>query len=66
MWLPSLVRVTMPALCRNPEVLRDVLLAGAERLLELADGGVAFAQVVKELDAHRLAEHPEALGNEVH
>ena len=34
--------------------------------LEFADGRVPFAKSVEELDAHRLGEHPEALGDQVH
>ena len=46
-------------------MLGDVLLGGAERLLQLADGGVAIAQPVEQLDPHRLAEHAEALRDEL-
>jgi hypothetical protein len=46
-------------------VLGDVLLGGAERLLELTDGGVALAEAVEQFDPHRLAEDAEALGDEL-
>jgi hypothetical protein len=36
-----------------------------ERLLEFADGRVAFAEPVEQLDSHRLAEHAEALSDEL-
>ena len=46
------------------QVFGDVLLAGAGRLLELDDGEVAFAQVVEQLDPHRLGKDAEALGDQ--
>ena len=42
-------------------MLGEVLLGGAERLLQLADARLALAQPVEQLDAHRFAEHAEAL-----
>jgi hypothetical protein len=33
--------------------------------LELANGGVPFAELVEELDPHRLGEYAEALGDQV-
>jgi hypothetical protein len=48
----------------NAEVFGDVLLGGFERVLELGDGGVACAELVEELDTHRLGEHAEASGDE--
>jgi hypothetical protein len=33
--------------------------------LELADGGVTLAQVVEQLDPHRLAQYAEPLSDEV-
>src|ERR1035438_2369797 len=50
---------------QDAEVLGDVLLGGAERLLELSDRRLTLPQAVQELDPHRLAEHPEALGDEL-
>jgi hypothetical protein len=47
-------------------VLGDVLLGRGERVLQLADGRVAVAQAVEQLDAHRLAEHAEALRDQLH
>ena len=41
----------------------DVLLAGAERVRELSDGGLAGAQPVEQPDAHRLADDAESLGD---
>jgi hypothetical protein len=55
-----------PGLEQQAKVLRDVLLRGACRLLQLADRGLAVAQAVEQLDAHRLAHDPEALGDQVH
>ena len=46
----------------HAEMLGDVLLGGAERGAQLADGGVTGAQLVEEFDAHRLTQHAEALG----
>ena len=40
-------------------------MAGAERLLQLADRGVAVPEPVEQLDPHRLAENPEALRDEL-
>jgi len=41
-------------------VLRDVLLRGAEGVGELADGGLAVAEMVEQPDPHRLADRAEA------
>ena len=54
-----------PGGVEDAEVLGDVLLRGAERLLQLADGRVALAQAIEQLDSHRLAEDAEALGDEL-
>ena len=43
----------------------EVLLGGAERLVELDDGEVAFAQVVERLDPHRLGKDAEASDDQV-
>ena len=50
---------------KDSKMLGNVLLGGAERLLELADSGLALAQPVEQLDPHRLAEHAEALCHEL-
>ena len=47
------------------EVLGDVLLRGADRLGELADGGLAVAEPVEQLDPHRLADRAEAAGDQL-
>jgi hypothetical protein len=49
----------------HPEMLRDVLLGGAERVGEVVDGRLAVTKTVEEADPHRLAENPEALGDPV-
>jgi hypothetical protein len=46
-------------------VLGDVLLAGPDGVLELANRRLALAQLIEKPDAHRFAEAPEALGHEV-
>ena len=51
---------------QHPEVLGDVLLRGAGRALELLDGRGRLAQRVEQADAHRLAEHAKALGDQLH
>src|SRR5262245_37898517 len=55
-----------PASQQDPEMLRDVLLRGAGRLLKVADARLALAKDLKQLDPHRLAQHPEALSNPLH
>ena len=49
----------------DAEVLRDILLGCPERVLQFADGRIAVTQPVKKLDPRRLAEHAEALGDEL-
>ena len=63
--MPSLLRATMPGLSSTPRCLETFCCEAPVRLLELADGRVAVAQAVEQLDAHRLAEHAEALGDEL-
>ena len=48
-----------PVLEQDVQVLRDVLLARAARLGELADGRLAVEEPLQEADPHRLGEHPE-------
>ena len=55
-----------PGLVKDPEVLGDVLLGRAECLLELGHARVPFVQAVQQLDPHRLPEHAETLGHELH
>jgi hypothetical protein len=49
----------------DAEVLGDVLLGGAQCLLELSDGRRSFAEAIEQLDAHRLAEHAKTLCDEL-
>ena len=65
MWLPALVRVTMPALWRIPRCFETFCCEAPRALLKLADGRVCLAQAVEQLDPHRLAEYPEALGDQL-
>src|SRR6185312_6768974 len=46
---------------QDAEVLGDVLLTCAERLLKLAHARLTLSQAVQELDPHRLAQHAKAL-----
>ena len=46
---------------QHAQMLRDVLLGAAGRLLKLPDGRRALAQAVEQPDPHRLAEHAKAL-----
>ena len=43
----------------------DVLLGGARGLAQLADGAAAIAEVVEQPNPHRLADDPEALGDQL-
>jgi hypothetical protein len=47
----------------HAEMLGDVLLGGTERLMQLVDGRRPAAKMVEQLDAHRLTDDPEALGD---
>ena len=49
----------------NAEVTGDILLPGAQRLRELADGSLAVAQPIEQLDPHRLANHAEPLSDHI-
>ncbi len=46
-------------------MLGDVLLRGAEGLLQSADRRLPVTKVVEQLDPHRLAEYAKTLGNEL-
>jgi hypothetical protein len=46
-------------------VFGNVLLGGAQCFLELGDRGVTSAELVEELDSHRLGEHTEALRDQL-
>jgi hypothetical protein len=46
-------------------VLGDVLLRRPDRLGQLVDGHGPVAQGVEQADAHRLAEHTEAVRDEL-
>src|SRR5688572_14267629 len=52
-------------LCQHTDVLRNVLLAGAERLRQLVDGQGPVAQRVEQAEAHGLTDDPEALRDEL-
>ena len=45
---------------------RDVLLAATDRRSQVSDRGLAGAKLIKQLDPHRLADHPKPLGDQVH
>ncbi len=49
---------------QHSDVLRDVLLAGAERVCQLVDGQGPVAQGVEEADAHGFPDDAEALRDE--
>ena len=63
--VPSLRRATMPAAWSTPRCRETFCCVGAERLGQLADRRLAVAQAVEQLDPHRLADHPEPLGDQV-
>ena len=50
---------------QDAQVLGDVLLAGAEGMLKLGDGGLAVAEAIQELDPHRFGEHAEPLRDQL-
>ena len=50
---------------QHAEVPGDVLLRGAERLGQLADGCLAGSQPVEQLDPKRLADDAETLGDQL-
>ena len=60
------MRETIPAFNRTPRCLDTFCCEAPSAYLELVDGRVAVAQPVEQLDAHRLAQHAETAGDEVH
>ena len=55
----------MPASASTARCLETFCCEARERLGELADRGLAFAQAVEQPDPHRLAEHAEAAGDQL-
>src|SRR5207247_1802515 len=51
---------------QHGEVLGDVLLRGRQRLRQLADRRFAVTEPVEQPDTHRLADHTEAAGDQLH
>jgi hypothetical protein len=49
----------------HSQVLRHVLLRGAESIRELANRSLTVAKVIEQPDSHRLGEHPEAACDEL-
>ena len=63
--VPSFSRPTMPACARTPTCLETFCCVAPSASVQLVDGHRPVAQRVEDADAHRLAEHAEALGDEL-